>query len=415
MRVLYVADQYSDGGAADALIEMIIYLREKYNVEPVVVTAYNNALSDRLNQYGIEFYCLGYRQFAYNMSGVWYKESFLGRILYSARYFIANWKAKKRAENLIDFSKIDLIHSNVDRNDIGGIFSRKYSIPHVWHLRELSRGHFRLAFNRVRPFKYMNKLTDRFIAISETVKNDWEDRGLEGSKINVIYDGVDVESYTFKDALISDKSLASPEKVTLKMVCVGAITPQKGQEELIRALAIAERNRVNFELDLYGRGQEAYITSLKTAAQEYGIDNRIKFCGYNKDLTNILMQYDVGVNPSTGEGFGRVTIEYMAAGLLAIVHRAGVGSEIISDGIDGYLYDKEKDLADIIISIYQEKQRLWNAYSCAEEYDEKLRNSDMIRMSQAGRKKVYSDFDIRNYVEHIYSLYLGCAKGSKRG
>ena len=406
IRVLYVADQYEEGGASDALIEMIVYLREEYNVDPVVATAYNNALAARLSEKSIEFYCLGHRQFAYNMPNAWYKQIFPAKALYAIRYMVANQISQKRAEKLIDFEKIDIIHSNVDRNDIGGLLSCKYKIPHIWHLRELTRGHFTLLFNKWHAFSYMNRITDFFIAISQTVKKDWEMRGIDPSKVKVLYDGIDAEQFISKDKDVPNKY------EFLKLVCVGAITPAKGQKELIEALAIAAKQGVKFELDLYGEGAPQYINALKETAQINKISDYIHFHGYTNKIPEILSAYDIGINPSLNEGFGRVTAEYMAAGLLAIAHKEGAGSEIISNGIDGYLYDSAKELSDLITMAYYSMKR--SDSLLGKKQNMTIAEADtldhIMQIRKNGREKAVSLLNIKNNVEQIYDLYLECIK-----
>ena len=223
MNILFIADQYKTGGAADALVEMATLLQNDYNSDITVLTGHKNELGNRLSSERLNYLFCGYRQFSFTKQnrGKWRFIHKALRPLYIFLYYIYNLKALSIARKSIDFKTIDIIHSNVNRNDFGALLSTKYSIPHIWQLRECPTGHFVLGFNRVHPAEYMNKNTTRFIAISEFVKGEWVGFGLDKDRIDVIYDGVDMSEIKEKEDYEKGK--------TVRIVCVGDITPQKGQ------------------------------------------------------------------------------------------------------------------------------------------------------------------------------------------
>lgn len=381
MKILYIADQYSSGGASDALLELIHLLREKYNVDPFVLTAYNDALSDRLDTLAIPHFCAGYRQFA-EAEPTLFKWRVIHKLCfpyYWFRYEKANAEAVKRTKRLFSEEHFDLIHSNVNRNDIGGILSRKYKIPHIWHLRELPESHFKLHFFVLFPYKYMNAHADQFIAISYTVQNIWAKRGLDSKKITTVYDGVDLSKYhaARKHGRHTD---------TLKIVCIGEITKAKGQERIIRAVRLLDPDRYPFHVDFWGSGKEAYISRLKKIVHQLGLDDRISFKGFCSHVPDILPAYDIGINPSSGEGFGRTTVEYMASGLCTIAVREGVGSEIIEESKTGCLFSSTKELASILKKLYKNRKH-------------------MESVAKQGMIKAFSTYDMNSNLTKIYDLY----------
>lgn len=386
LHVLYIADQYETGGAAEALTELILQLREQYQIVPVVLTAAGNTMAEKLRQYHIPYCYGGHRQFAFNGTGTWSRRLriVLLRPLYYLRYYIANKRAVYHAGAGIDFEKIDLIHTNVNRNDIGGVLAKKYNKPHIWHLREHSEGHFRLVFNKRRPFDYMNGITDCFLSVSQSVKKEWARRGLDENKIRVIYDGADLGRC--KCNKNNGKILG---KRYLKIVCAGEIRKEKGQEQLIQALALLDFTKTPFVTDFYGEGSEQYVDSLKEMVRKRGLSRFVRFRGYCSSLKSIMKNYDIGVNPSAAEGFGRVTVEYMACGLCTLTGAGGVGREILTDRVTGYLYHDVQELADILAGLYETR--------------------DMMRQTaERGRAHAMEQFDIRKNTEKIYQLYQEC-------
>ena len=64
LRVVYVADQSVNGGASEALLEIVCGLRDLGLVDPVVMTAFNGAIEERLKEKNIPFVRTFHRQFA---------------------------------------------------------------------------------------------------------------------------------------------------------------------------------------------------------------------------------------------------------------------------------------------------------------------------------------------------------------
>ena len=70
------------------------------------------------------------------------------------------------------------------------------------------------------------------------------------------------------------------------------------------------------------------------------LKQKIHFSGTVKDVDNYLAMCSVGILCSTvkfGEGISNAVLEYMAAGLVPIVTDIGGSSEIIENGINGFL------------------------------------------------------------------------------
>ena len=64
-RVLYIADQDDKYGAPRSMMEMIITLKNKYNVEPVVLTSKNNDVNKFCIENNIENYVTYHQKYTY--------------------------------------------------------------------------------------------------------------------------------------------------------------------------------------------------------------------------------------------------------------------------------------------------------------------------------------------------------------
>ena len=73
------------------------------------------------------------------MAGSPYSHKLLTLMKHIVKYllFLLGGITQRRVMKLpIDFSTIDIVHSNTNRQDIGAFIARKHNIKHVWHVRE---------------------------------------------------------------------------------------------------------------------------------------------------------------------------------------------------------------------------------------------------------------------------------------
>ena len=155
---------------------------------------------------------------------------------------------------------------------------------------------------------------DKVTAISKGVKEDLMENFNVMQDITVIYNPVDVyqvrqraKEGVHDDVLERFKATGAPIIVT-----AGRLETAKGQWHLIRSFANL-RERQNAKLVLLGGGSlEVY---LKELARDLGISEDVYFAGFQENLYAYFAQSDVFVLSSLFEGFGKVIIEAMAAGV----------------------------------------------------------------------------------------------------
>lgn len=317
------------GGAALALYDLIKELKDNYDdIVPIVVTGKKNGLNKMLEEIGVENYSAQYKNFMSSYK----KPEWIYRVMLKVRCKMGQYCAIKRLEKIIDFSEIDIIHSNLNRIDIGAKLAQKYKIPHIWHIREHGDGSdFKLTSVMRNPIRYMNSFNSYTIMISNSVEKVWELKGLNNKKMRLIYDGVRTELYNIE---------TKQDNRNLKMIFMGGYDKNKGQEDLIDALkTLPEDLKRLIQIDFFGNGSEKYIKYLKNKIYENGLEKVMKINSYQHDIWKHISDYDIGLNCSHGEGFGRVTVEYMMAGLCPIASDRGATPEIIENGITGIIYD----------------------------------------------------------------------------
>jgi len=85
-------------------------------------------------------------------------------------------------------------------------------------------------------------------------------------------------------------------------------------------------------------GEAEYERQVRSLAESLGISSVVTFTGFRGDVPSVLADMDLIVHASTtGEPFGQVIIEGMAAGKPVIATNGGGVPEIVEDGKTGIL------------------------------------------------------------------------------
>ncbi len=135
-----------------------------------------------------------------------------------------------------------------------------------------------------------------------------------------------------------------------KVICVGKISYQKGQDLLVEAWDKVWRKHPDWKLELYGKSNEDYLNTERLK------EKNILHFPPEKNIMEKYLDSSIYVMSSRFEGFGMVLIEAMACGVPCISFDCDYGpSDIIIDNEDGLLVKKEstKDLADKLLLLIE--------------------------------------------------------------
>ncbi len=376
MKVLIIASTDDRLGGAKSLLELVELLKQK-GVQVIVVNPFHNNLNIKLNEMNIENYSVGYHLNICRIDCgplkfvLKYCVKFIRYKLYQIRG-IYNLKKK------IDFTQIDVIHQNNSVEDVGVYFSKKYNIPLVWHLREFGDKDFDFYYFHRNIGKYISDNSQRVIAISNAVRDAWVEKGISTEKIVTIVHGVN------PDGIITRKE--HEEKI--RIVFAGNIVPQKGQFDFIKAInQLDAKNKQSILVDFYGTCAEDYRKEIITYIDDNGLQKTIRLMGYSNNLKSHLCEYDVGVVNSRCEAMGRVTIEYMMAGLCVLASNTGANPEMLSDNC-GVLYEYN------------------NSVSMLDALSYLLSNTEKIKLyGEHAREKALTKYSITKNVSLFVELY----------
>jgi glycosyltransferase involved in cell wall biosynthesis len=184
----------------------------------------------------------------------------------------------------------------------------------------------------------------------------------------------------------------------LRLACVGRLDLRaKGQDILLEALAEPVWKNRKWRLTLYGSGPMGHI--IERFIERLELAGRVHFGGFVSRVEDIWKENHVLAMPSRFEGLPLVLVEAMLCGRAAVVTNVAGHSEIVEDGINGFLAD-----APTVASFAKALERLWESRYQLRLMGEAAANS--IRASvPADPVKVFSE-KIQNLLSAAEAVQL---------
>jgi L-malate glycosyltransferase len=175
--------------------------------------------------------------------------------------------------------------------------------------------------------RWTSSMADGHTAVSDAVREAMiEVLGVPPDRVRTIRNGVDVSAIP-----VTPSPLASPSAV--RLLAVGAISPEKSFETLVDALALLGNPEATLAILGEGPGRSALEARIRAA----GLAGRVRLPGHETDLRPHLARSDIYVQSSVREGLSNALLAAMAAGLPVVATDVGGTREAVADGETGLL------------------------------------------------------------------------------
>lgn len=241
---------------------------------------------------------------------------------------------KRTVKKIYESFKFNIIHANVALPDgyAAMIIGRDYPAEKLItiHGQDFQNTICKSESCRKALDKALNS-ADNIIAVSNKLKDIVKDKNYY-NKISVVYNGIDISDIEAENSIKPDK---------INIISVSNLIKTKGIEYNIKALARLIKKHSNLHYYIIGAGvEEAYLKSL---TESLNLTNYISFLGKkeNKDVLKWVKACDIFSLPSYMEGFGVAYIEAMAQGLPVIGVKGEGISDIIINGENGLLIERQ--------------------------------------------------------------------------
>jgi len=290
-------------------------------------------------------------------------------------------------DRLLRKHKVDILHPHDNLSKIiGGIVGKMAGVKVVVHCHDILSKN-----NLVEKVLLMNQIcfVDRIITVSDAVRTSFSWSGKIPEKVETIYNGIDLEKFDSEVIGSSRKDLQIPKKDTVIGI-IAMFDPVKGHVDLFRAIEkLRFQGLRNITCLVVGDGRMA--NGLKNYVRSRGLEKKIRFLGYRRDIPGLLKIIDIVVMPSLQESFGIVSVEAMAMRVPVIATRVGGVMEVVEDGKTGIIVTP-RDIAALCGAIRY------------------LVDKPTVRgeMGEAGRKRAMEKFNILRSIQKTEEIYLNC-------
>lgn len=280
------------------------------------------------------------------------------------------------------FSKknnIEIIHTHLSKaNVIGAIVSK------ILGLKSVATAH---GLNKKSQYKYC----DHVICVSNAVKENLLSQDAREKRLNVIYNGIDIDRFNpdaeglHKRSLEGD--LTGKNNAGFNVGIIARLSYEKGVDLFLEA-ARSMLNKIP-DSKFFIAGNGVLKDELIKRADNLGIGNSVYFLGFVGDsLVSFINELDVVVFPSLKEGLPLSLIESMSMEKVVIVSDAGGMPEVVEDGKNGFIVKKgDRD------GIYQKLVFVYN-------------NKTIIgKMGKEARKTVIEKFNAEIMADKTEDLF----------
>ena len=367
--ILYLHETAMFSGAENSLLNLILNLNiEKFNA--VVACPLKGPFVDRLEALGVKAYPLEF-------PGV--------------RQLIGVRATVNRLRDIIRKEKIALIHSNSIRTHIyAWLAGHRLKIPVIWHQRNL------IEKEIIDPDRMLSFLPDAIICNSTAIANRFIRQGSLPEKVHIIYNGVDTAIF---HPHINGDGMRRKFGIAREEIVIGIasrFSKNKGHETFLRAAGklLTEASPGREKLRFLIAGGAVFTEdmerdeALRGMTRSLGIEDKVIFTGFVKDMPEVYAMMDIFVLASEAEPCGRVIFEAMACGKPMVGTGTGGTSEIAAEWETAILVSPEDPdaMAGAIKTLLDDKDK-----------------RDM--MGCLARKRVKELFGIEKNVRKTEALY----------
>jgi len=203
---------------------------------------------------------------------------------------------------------------------------------------------------RAKQIVAASKRANAIISVSNALKEKMISMGVDKSKINVIYNGVNHQVFG---------SIKATPTNTPYVLFVGNLKKEKGIFELLDGFAEICHSYPDLELIYAGPGVNQ--TVLLKLAEHLNIANKVRLLGAvnHQDLPQLMVNAKLVALPSYNEGVPNVLLEAMACGTPVLASNVGGIPEVIDQEVCGYLVEAKQSHA-VATGLQQVLNKKWS-------------------------------------------------------
>ena len=326
--VLTLLDKLEPGGGENIAISIAVKLKDSRLYEPIVcATRYGGDLEERLRKKQVKYLIL-------------------------QRYHLYEFHKFLPLQKIIREQNVKIIHCHKTGSNFWGSIIGKFNqieaiIAHV-HGKTYSWKNFRIE-------KFVSRMADKIVSVSEFEKRRLEKAGISSSKIVTVFNGIDCANFFAEPNLEMKNKLGIKADAPVIGICAGLRFEKNHETFLLAAKEVLREKRDTCFL-IVGDGDRK--RELQTLAINLGIAEHCVFTGFvKKEISDLLSIFDVGILCSKLEAMPLTLLEYMASSKPIVATSVGGVPEVVREGVNGFLIPSEdyRALAEKILLLLSNK------------------------------------------------------------
>jgi glycosyltransferase involved in cell wall biosynthesis len=229
--------------------------------------------------------------------------------------------------------RFDVVHTWIfAANTYGRLAAWRAGVPVVVTAEmavDLWKGRWQLAIDR-----WLGRRTDCVVGNSRAVVEFYRRAGVPGDRLAMIYSGIEDAEPPAVDRAAIRAELGVPAEAPL-LIFIGRLAPQKGVDDLLRAIDLLQHLRPDLRVWIVGDGP--LRDNLQELVIAFRLTSVVRFLGHREDVPRLLAAADLLVLPSLYEGLPNVVLEAMRFRQPVVATAAPGTTELVVDGQTGLL------------------------------------------------------------------------------
>lgn len=248
-------------------------------------------------------------------------------------------------------------------------------------VRNISWVHMNLALNNWCSFmfgkdavskeKQIYSRMDSIVFVSDGAKESFRELFGITDGLHTIYNVID------RDLICSRADEFNVEKRKFTVCNIGRLDYQKRQDRLLEVTSILKKRGLDFEVWILGIGK--WEDKLRNLARELGVEDCVKFLGFQTNPYPYLKASDVFLLTSDTEGYPTVVCESLCLGKPVISTSITGSEELLKDGVGVLTSYDVNEIADSVEVLMNNPLLLKKYSSAAEEKAKSFNPSEIIK------------------------------------
>lgn len=372
MKVCHFITGLSTGGA-EMMLCKLLSVTDRTRFDPIVVSLMDcGTLGERIEALGVPVYTVGMAPGRPTPAALW-------RLIRLARRLqpdlIQGW----------------MYHGNLAALVAGSFVPGR--VPALWNIRHTPydlKAEKRMTAALIRLGARLSSRPAKIIYNARISAHQHESLGYAADRRRVIPNGFDCGRFKPSEtARLNLRRLLGLEDETLLIGLIARWHPMKDHANFMRAATRLAVRRSDVYFVLAGWGVDKNNSILMKVIQDAGLTGRVYLLGERTDIPEIMAGLDIASSSSSwGEAFPNVVGEAMACGVPCVVTDVGDSAWVVDDtGIVVPPRDADA-LAEAWVALIE------------------LGPEGRVRLGQAARQRVVTEFSLAQIVRQYEALYL---------